>query len=216
MSASYIKKHGIFIYFPEKRIDPLFRHYGVIALAEGLTELGYTLYANVQDQRFKFMEIGSFKEGVIIFSVTEEVYSEDLMAGIESFQPGVKVIHSMSDTSSTMMTPKSTLALFCHENRFLSIPGRRAPWAFGLSYERIMKCGDAPQFSDRKKVILRNFRPSGNQSVRESLDLSLLPNLEKHFCIDTEISAENHYYERVQAAWHMAAATKQTSGVTPT
>ncbi|ATC65787.1 hypothetical protein CMV30_18555 [Nibricoccus aquaticus] len=190
---SYFKKHGVFIYFPEKQIDPNFRHYGAVALAEGLKELGYAVYSNVADSRFSQREVGQFKEGLMVFSVTEDVYSEQLMAAINDFRPGVKVILSMSDTSSTMMTPQSTPAFFSHENRFLEVPGRRLPWAFGLSRERISACGGSVQFGERKKVILRNFRPSGNQSIRESLDFALVPNLEKHFVIDREINAGDHY-----------------------
>jgi hypothetical protein len=190
---SYFKKHGVFFYFPEKRVDPNFRHYGAVALAEGLGELGYTVYSNVSDPRFRLRDVGQFKEGLMLFSVTEDVYSDGLMAAINDFRPGVKCILSMSDTSSTMTTPPSTPAFFSHENRFLEIPGRRLPWAFGLSRERMAACGGVGNFGERKKVILRNFRPSGNQSVRESLDLSLVPNLEKHFVVDREISGANHF-----------------------
>ncbi len=199
MSISYLKKHGVYFYFPEKRIDPLYRHYGVIALREGLDELGYAVYSNVQDARFKFKEIGGFKDGLMVFSVTEDVYSPDLVAGIDGFKPGMKVIHSMSDTSFSMMTPPSTLAFFSHENRFLQIQGRRAPWAFGLTRERIDSCAGRGEFASRKRELLRNFRPSLSQSVRESLDLALLPNLQKHFSINREINPDNHY-SRLQSS----------------
>lgn len=193
MDQRYVEKHGVFIYFPEKKFDPNFRHYGAAALAEGLVELGYRVYSNVQDARFRFQEISSFKEGLMVFSVTEDVYSDNLMEAIEGFKPGVKVIHSMADISCTMLTPKGVPTFIAHENAFLTIPGVRIPWAFGLSRERLAACSNQVTFSERKRVVLRNFRPSGGQSVRECLDLSLMPHLEANFEIDRAISKDNHF-----------------------
>lgn len=193
MEQRYFEKHGVFIYFPEKKIDPNFRHYGAAALAEGLVELGYRVYSNVQDARFRFQEISSFKEGLMVFSVTEDVYSDSLMGAIEGFKPGVKVIHSMADISCSMLTPKAVPTFIAHENAFLTIPGSRIPWAFGLSNERIAACSNQVTFSDRKRSVLRNFRPSGGQSVRECLDLAFMPHLEASFEIDRVISQENHF-----------------------
>jgi hypothetical protein len=75
------------------------------------------------------------------------------------------------------------------ENENFRPPGKRLPWAFGLSQAIIDRV--QPR-SDRPHGILRNFRPSLSQDVRAMLDLVLLPHLARDFIIDRHLDGAGH------------------------
>lgn len=197
-SLDYLKQHGVYFYFPEKRFAPAARHYAAECLASGLRELGVRTSANVAHELFQQRELGAFRDGVIVFSITEDVFEPALIQGIADFKPGHKVILSMADVTNTILTPPRVLSLMTHENRFLTIAGRRQPWAFGLSHSRIQAAQGGKPFAERQRVLLRNFRPSHGQSVRDSMDCVILPQLEPHFQIDWSIATEN-YFDRLRS-----------------
>jgi hypothetical protein len=101
------------------------------------------------------------------------------------------VFISQSDDSRRLTIDSEAPLLVTHENRFEQLPGKRLPWAFGISNEMIAGAArSVEQYShyQRKRVVLRNFKPSFNQSVRLALDLIFVPKLEKYFRIDRELS----------------------------
>jgi len=189
--SDYLKKHGVIFYFPEKEFHPENIHYAAACLTEGLQTMSIPIYANVEHPLFIKREILDCREGIIVFYVTENNYSEALMTGIAQFKARHKIILSMADIHTAILTPPNVPSLITHENRFLEIKGHRLPWVFGLSQPRIKAASAEPPFAERQRVLLRNFRPSHGQSVRAALDLVLLPHLEKHFQIDHHIAADH-------------------------
>jgi hypothetical protein len=193
-TPEYLKQFGITFHFLEKAFQPERHHYAAECLASGLLECGYPLYSNMDHPLFRRRGLGDYKDGALVFVATEASCSPDAMEAIRRFEARNKFILSMADTnSSSLIPPESVPSLMAHENRFLSFTGLRSPWAFGLSNARIAASGVAPSFSSRRRVILRNFRPSLNQGVRDALDMALLPLLEKRFEIDWAIDKGSHF-----------------------
>jgi len=98
----------------------------------------------------------------------------------------------MSDDCNFLPQPPNVRIFQGHYNSILPRKGETFPMAFGLSKE-ILEYSERVQERSRELALLHNFRPSHAQSVRESLMLSLLPNLEKYFKINSEISRPEDY-----------------------
>jgi hypothetical protein len=193
LSLDYLFKHGITFFLTEGEFHPDRVHYAENCLATGLREMGIPLYANVDHPLFRKRDPSEFRDGLVLFTLTQKTAGNALTQGIRQFKGDYKFILSLSDTNSTTLTPANIPSLMAHENRFMKFAGPRFPWQFGLSNEMIASGAGAPYFSQRQRTLLRNFRPSGNQSVRDALDLALVPHLEKSFRIDAEIDAGNHF-----------------------
>ena len=114
---------------------------------------------------------------------------------VESFSRKEKILLSMSDTNVSIFPDEGFPCLMTHENKFLKLAGNRLPWAFGISEEILEKTKSVPPFEARKHTILRNFRPSANQDIRNLLDLSFVEILEKHLPVDRFIG--NDHFERL-------------------
>ena len=101
----------------------------------------------------------------------------------------------MSDTNGIIFPGVGFPSLMTHENKFLKLAGNRQPWAFGISEEIIEKTKNIPPFEERRLGVLRNFRPSYNQDVRNFLDLFFGQVLEKHLPVDRSIGLD--HFERL-------------------
>ncbi|HKB92566.1 MAG TPA: hypothetical protein VKC60_18770, partial [Opitutaceae bacterium] len=117
---------------------------------------------------------------------------------IQAYPGRFKVILSNSDTTSSMTALPEILSFMAHESTFRPIKGARVPWPFGLSHERIENGAAGLPFEQRRPVLVRNFRPSPNQAIRNVLDLTFVPHLSSHFTIDRTI-ADNHF-ERLKSS----------------
>jgi hypothetical protein len=91
--------------------------------------------------------------------------------------------------------PDEHLMFVTHENRFASKGGRRIPIAFGMSDGLIAATAQRRPVSRRTPRALRNFRASMNQSLRALLDLTYVPELERHLLIDRTIYETKPYLE---------------------
>jgi hypothetical protein len=192
LSLDYLYKHGITFFLTEREFLPDRVHYAENCLATGLKAMGIPLYANVDHPLFHRRAPEEFRDGLALFTLTQKSRS-DALKQIHQFNADYKFILSLSDTNCTTLTPPSIPSLMAHESRFMKFEGPRFPWQFGLSDETIASAAGAPDFRERRRVLLRNFRPSGNQSVRDALDLALVPHLAGAFQIDSTIDAGNHF-----------------------
>lgn len=195
--ASFIKRSGIYFYFHDhaRPIEDETTHYTIMNIVDGLRELEIPCFSNVQDSRFIHRIVGQARDQVVVVDATESNYTPDLVNAFAAFEARAKIFHSRADTAPDMITPPGMTAVMAHENAFAQFHENRIPWVFGLSHKRIKNLENKTAFSDRQNVLLRNFRPSYNQSVRDSLDCALIPTLEKFFTIDDEISASWHAYK---------------------
>jgi hypothetical protein len=98
----------------------------------------------------------------------------------------------MYDSSNFRDYDENFLVFSAHYNKLAKRFGRIFPIGFGVSQDAI-EASNGFQYSNRDGEILRNFRPSSVQSVRNSLDLILIPRLRKYFEINETISNHEQY-----------------------
>jgi hypothetical protein len=183
------ERDGIYLCIPDG--PPGRSHYGASCLAQGLHALGVPVFSNVPLPPAALGAIERPGPHVYVFTVSQRAYGGELLKAIEAFPAAHKVFLSTADITGNMITPPRIPALMAHENRFRRMQGRRFPWAFGLSNE-ILAASSAPlPFDQRQEVVIRNFRPSGNQAVRNVLDLALVGHLARHLAIDRTVDADH-------------------------
>ncbi len=130
-----------------------------------------------------------------VFNVTERSANGPILPFFEKFPQKEKILLSMSDTNGIIFPGVGFPSLMTHENKFLKLAGHRLPWAFGISEEILDKTKNIPPFEERRLGVLRNFRPSNNQDVRNFLDLSFVEVLEKYLPVDRSIGSD--HFERL-------------------
>jgi hypothetical protein len=175
-------------------------------LMQGLHLLGHKIYSNVPVKEFRSNGIcipfsGLFADKVEITSDMSRghlivdafnglgKYSDPL---IESSKKNRIVLVDMNDVCNFRDYDETFLVFRAHSNKFAIRKGKIQPIGFGVSQEAV-EASKNYQICKRDSGILRNFRPSHNQSVRDSLDLILVPKLKAHFNINQNISAQNQY-----------------------
>lgn len=195
-SVEHIKSRGICFYSINNNFS-----YVCHCLAHGLDELGIPIFSNISYQNTSVSEFQFTRtEGPgNFFLMIVDIRDNNIVPyqPLPVKAPPNSVIFSMSDRNGELYIKDRDKPVFCtHENRYYRFHSPRIPWAFGLS-DKIIRESEKrrKQQKTRENVILRNFRPSGNQSIRDCLDLVLLPHLEKYFRIDSEIidDRDNHF-----------------------
>jgi len=197
---------------PEKTIDPTWVDailsrgvffaihdspcHATLCLIEGLAEMGVPVFSNQHVPGAQFHEFRPEVFALHVFNLTEKTMQGPLLPFVASFSNPEKILLSMADTNTTIFPEDSFPSLMTHENRFLKLAGNRYPWAFGISRATLEKTKSPPPFAKRQRVVLRNFRPSANQDIRNFLDCSLVEALEKHMSVDRRIGAD--HFDRLQ------------------
>jgi hypothetical protein len=191
MTVPRPERDGVLLAIADGPARPDRDHYAAACLADGLAALGVPVFCNVP---FPGAQLTQRAEAAVcVFVLTDLACGPELTAEVAAFPSPHKVILGAGDRAPEMLTPPQVPALLAHENTLRVLPGRRHPWAFGLSREILAATAADRPFAQRRPVLLRNFRPSLNQGVRNALDLALLPHLEPHFTIDRAVSFADHY-----------------------
>jgi len=119
-------------------------------------------------------------------------------------RPRRSALLCMSDVATGVDFPDTAPVFVAHANSRIFSRGRRIPWAFGLSREVIDKIAATRRPDVRARVFVRNFRPSGNQSVRNALDLSLVKRLAEKAPVDgsfdNQVRWKSDYFERLASS----------------
>ena len=189
------EKNGIYFYLLKHQNDLCFLS---LSLAEGLKELNFSLFCNKESNHTHLVRKSAAKLGKTAICIVEIDKLEDpLHAGpfidelneLASQNFNLVLMSAADNVVSFGINSAKIPFLATHEISFYQFQkGNRIPWAFGMSNNTINQAILSQKSNEtRKKVILRNFTPSENQSVRLSLDLSLVPLLEKHFQIDRSL-----------------------------
>ena len=177
-------------------------------LMQGLHQLGHKIYSNIPVQ--EFVSHGIFPAFCGLFSKDIEITSDmsrgllivDSFGGlgnfsgplIDSAKKNKIVLLDMNDSSNYRDYVESFLVFKAHFNSKAIRQGRIFPLGFGVSQEAI-EFSNQCQFFGARNGILSNFRPSLNQTVRNSLDLILVPKLAKLFNINETISTHGQYLD---------------------
>lgn len=179
--------------------------YGCHNLADGLNRLGVRVlsnirYRNPQTSEFRFVKTEITPSDLPIFDIREKdvaPYPYRRFRMIDRFDIPSAIMFSMIDVNHQFYTNQPMLCT--HENRYYQFRTPRLPWAFGLSDVIIRESGKR-QGRRRENIILRNFRPSASQCVRNSLDMILLPHLRKYLGIDDSIIDDrNNHFDRLSS-----------------
>ena len=144
-------------------------------------------------------EVDQFKDGLIIADISENI-SNNQSAGAARLNELNKlseirnfVLINMNDSVNFHSYPPQAHVFHGHYNSLLPRKGKTYPMGFGLSDEIITFAKNSINHKPRKLSFVHNFRPSERQGVRQTLMLSLLPNLEKYFNIDTSFTQPADY-----------------------
>jgi len=103
---------------------------------------------------------------------------------------------SSSDNNSLLDV---NIPLFAtHEVRDYYFEGKiRIPMGFGLSNE-IIDSSKLYDLNDTREIsILSSHKRTGNQSIRDSAEFSIVPHFKKHFFVDNKLSSLEQYYKRL-------------------
>ncbi len=175
-------------------------------LMQGLHQLGHKIYSNIPVH--EFVSHGIFPAFSSLFPGEIEVTPDmsrgclivDAFNGLGNFsRPLIDaaktnkiVLLDMNDSSNYRDYDESFLVFKVHSNSNAIRGGRIFPMGFGITQEAI-EFTKQEEFSLARDGILRNFRPSINQTVRNCLDLILVPRLKDHFKITENISTQSQY-----------------------
>lgn len=186
-------------------------HHTTACLIQGLNELGHKLYANYRPENSMSNGICApfsvhkpdyveqtqeFKDGAIIIDNTFEWNEHEARIADDLCQRSKKVcVINMSDNVN-LEEHAPCITFQGHYNSILPRKGENFPMAFSLSKE-IIEYEERAQKFPRNLSVVHNFRPSSKQEVRQSLMLSLLPNLEKYFTINSTISHPDDYPQQL-------------------
>ena len=194
-------------FFPTKQTG----HHVLGCLMQGLVQLGHKVFSNIPVSMIRSTGIGRpFSE----FHSEDIEITSDLSKGhlivdafdglgpftktlTESAKRNKIVLINMNDAVGWVDYDDNFLVFAGHFNRFAQRHGRIFPIGFGVSQEAI-ELSNQYEFVERADGILRNFRPSYGQSVRNSLDLSLIPKLAKYFSITDKISLPEQYIQNLK------------------
>ncbi|MCK9387806.1 MAG: hypothetical protein M0Q22_05350 [Sulfuritalea sp.] len=95
------------------------------------------------------------------------------------------IFFNMNDNCTLMDYPPQWIVFSANHSKHAHKGGRLFPFSLGISADLLAVIEDRSLLTrPRNGKILRNFRPSGNQNVRDMLDLSLVPRLSKFFTVD--------------------------------
>jgi hypothetical protein len=175
--------------------------HGLVALAEGLKELGVPFYSN------RIFWKPQIEESSYLFQCDPAVTPDDC---------SVVVIHTAWFTAGLPMPenlfhPKRhyitvyfeseadakhawneefrqfDFIFRCHYNSRFKYPNNFHPWTFGLSNRILHELVEIPLFSERSSSILVNFRIK--HPIRNLIQEELLPRLEPTLIVDTSVDS---------------------------
>ncbi len=103
------------------------------------------------------------------------------------------IVLYMQDDANQVKFPDSLELYIAHINKFSNINKQAKPLPFGISQDLIQNYEKFSSVEKKIENVIRNFRPSFSQSVRDSLDLSFVPTLSKSFHVDNRLLDANDY-----------------------
>lgn len=175
---------------------------------QGLLQLGHKVYSNIPIK--KILSNGICPPFSSLHCDDIEITSDlsrgrliiDAHDGVDSFPQSISdlsqrnkiVLVNMSDAVNWMDYDDNFLVFAGHFNKLAQRNGKIFPIGFGVSQE-LIEHSNQYELAGRSDGILKNFRPSALQSVRNSLDLSFIPKLTNYFSITNRISSPEQYIQ---------------------
>lgn len=192
---------GVYFYFHNKKLTLWARTMTAWCLAEGLKQLGVPAYSNIVHDLFITDSIHELRDYLYVFVITDPPdshYDESYRNSIVAYPTKKKVILSIADDIQNYITPPDIPSFMTHENRFFRIAGDRRPWGFGYNEHVGQQTENGLPPEQRKPIIMRNFRPTFMQGLRNVLDISFVARLERYITIDRSYSDEQKHFEKLK------------------
>jgi hypothetical protein len=164
-----VRKNGVYFHSFSNWLSHI-----CLCLADGLNQLGIPVFSNIEAQVTPIFKLGNI-EGLIpdnaaLFIVDlQEDHIQCFQGGnIESPHPCI-LAFSMTDSVGDFYMTDGKILFCTHENKYRRIYGKRFPCAFGVSSFMIEE-SEKNKADKRGNIILKNFRPSANQDIRNCLN----------------------------------------------
>ncbi|MBE9235971.1 hypothetical protein IQ227_07985 [Anabaena aphanizomenioides LEGE 00250] len=158
-------------------------------IRSGLQKLDIKISENLEDSNLNILDVS------LISFFNENVFDLlPLLKDCHHFKNKSLFINMSDCASSHFIGDNDYWLLSTQTTELINFAnGNKIPWAFGFQ-QKLIDFTDNFDFSQpRKREILRNFKPSLQQSVRESLDLILVPKLERNITIDRTVDYYSSY-----------------------
>jgi hypothetical protein len=171
----------------------------LVALAEGLKELGVPFYANrdfwkpqIEENDYLFQLNSAVTPDdcsvVVIHTawftaglpMPEDLFHHERRYITVYFESEADAKHAWNDEFRQF-----DLIFRCHYNSRFKYPSNFHPWAFGLSNRILHELVQIPIFSERNSSILVNFRIK--HPIRNLVQEQLLPHLEPTLMVDSSV-----------------------------
>jgi hypothetical protein len=190
----------IFFFCCEQGPPEAARHqYGIIPLAEGLTELGIICYSNVNYYRLNWTDSSEYlfrrdlnvsPEDCDVVVLNDRWFLEGNSMPNGLFCKGRKYVTVYIDCSDGVFTRSFNqewrafdFIYKAHYNRRITpMPINVLPWAFGLPKRIITATQNGERWENRADVLLSNFR--NEHPLRQMAMEVMYPNLKDLFMID--------------------------------
>ena len=189
MTIEELRSKGVFFHPTVESFS-----YTSLCVASGLMELGIPVFSslnfsNPQVSDFKFTIGGDPNEaGILVIDLQEKSFMSDFPYHVNSPHPNTHLL-AICDTVDHLNYSGPIPVHRAHSSRLLPRRYRHFPVAFGIS-DKIRDYAQGFCYPEKREdVAIRNFRPSANQFVRLSLDLGLVPLLERTIPVDRRLSS---------------------------
>jgi hypothetical protein len=105
------------------------------------------------------------------------------------------ILFNMNDNCTLASYPDTWIVFTANHSHHASMSGRHFPFQLGVSQD-LLTLIEQQQLATRPRdgSVLRNFRPSWNQNVRDMLDLAMVPALTRHFHVRRSLGGSLEQY----------------------
>ena len=184
---------------------------GMIHIIQGLEQLGidvltdldidkqhgtsvtiFPAYTLVKPVRFR--QSNDISHGPLFVDVSNCPMSDWGMV-TEAMAVRPTIVFNMEDNCTLIDYPPHWIVFSANQSKYAQKGGRQFPFSLGVSAD-LLSTINSNSLSQRPKngKILRNFRPSWNQNVRDLLDLALVPQLSRYFDVDRSWGSNQDVY----------------------
>ncbi|MCX8062045.1 MAG: glycosyltransferase [Anaerolineales bacterium] len=198
---------SVYIHLPSGYLS----HIG-ISLLTGFSDIGLKVFSNLSrssvlgspyasfDAIQPFFEYEVFPQKVdfYVVDVTQEISQEEIRNINNHISNRNVAILNMSDSAnlSSGLFSKNFITFSAHCNRFARHGGDIRPLGFGVIHS-LVEDSTRYNLNEKKIKIINNFNPTFHQSIRSSLELTLLEKLSMYFEIDREHVYGRRYFEKL-------------------
>lgn len=149
----------------------------------------------------RFRKSNDLTQGALLVDLTYGLPA-DWGAYVATMGARPVIFFNMNDNCTLMDYPAPWIVFSANHSKHAQKGGRQFPFPLGVSAD-LLSVIDQKKLLERPRngKIIRNFRPSGNQNTRDTLDLALVPQLARIFHVDTSFGTGlDQYLDNMSSA----------------